>query len=99
VVLTGQFFSAAVCCNARSSASTLLRSGPLDYLIRNIHREHAAGTLDDAAGRSPMSTGRCERALDAFARETRRVTRATRPSAGEPAPPRLRDRQGGSATL
>ena len=28
VVLTGQFFSAAVCCNARSSASTLLRSGP-----------------------------------------------------------------------
>jgi hypothetical protein len=58
---------------------------PLDYLIRNIH---AAGTLDDAAGRSPMSTGRCERALDAFARETRRVTRATRPSAGEPAPPR-----------
>jgi hypothetical protein len=37
---------------------------------RNIHREHAAGTLDDAAGLSPMSTGRCERALDAFVRET-----------------------------
>jgi hypothetical protein len=28
VVLAEQFFSAAVCCNARSSASTLLRSGP-----------------------------------------------------------------------
>jgi hypothetical protein len=25
---------------------------PLDYLIRNIHRERVTGTLDDAAGRT-----------------------------------------------
>jgi hypothetical protein len=39
-----------------------------------IHREHAAGTLDDAAGRSPTSGAGVlgellERALDAFVRE------------------------------
>jgi len=25
---------------------------PLGYLVRNIHREHVARTLDDAAGRT-----------------------------------------------
>jgi hypothetical protein len=27
---------------------------PLGYLVRNIHREQVASTLDDVAGRLPM---------------------------------------------